>query len=115
MLTRRLAPLFAAAVIAVGSAFTSAAPAEAKTHVHIHLGIGVPGPVVYWGAPYYPPYYYAPAPVIYNTYYVAPRRYYRPRWRTRCWRQRKVIHWWNGHRWRHKVVRKRVCRRVRIW
>ena len=116
MWMKRLAPLFAAAVITVGGAFTTATtPAQAKTHVHIHIGVGVPGPA-YWGGPYYYPYYYyVPRPVIYNTYYVTPRRYHRPRWRTRCWRQRKVIRWWNGHRWKRKVVRKRVCRRVRVW
>jgi len=74
-MTRRIAALAAAALVAVGGAtFASSASARDSWSV----SIGVPGVAYGYG---YSPYYYAPAPTYYYGPPVVYRPYYRPYYR----------------------------------
>jgi hypothetical protein len=74
-MTRRIAALAAAALVAVGGA-TLASSASARDSWSV--SIGVPG-VAYGYSTYgYAPYYYAPAPAYYYGPPVVYRPYYRP-------------------------------------
>ena len=73
-MTRRIAALAAAALVAVGGA-TLATSASARDSWSV--SIGAPGVAVGYSNYGYSPYYYAPAPVYYGPP-VVYRPYYRP-------------------------------------
>ena len=114
MLRRGLPALLMAAGIATAAITGTTQPAMARTHVHVHLGWGVLGPYYYPGWGWYGPVYYYPVPYYVPVYTYRPRPH-RPRWRWRCRMRRRVVRRWNGHRWVRRVIRRRVCRRVRVW
>jgi hypothetical protein len=117
MLRKHLLAALIATSTAVAAMAAMPGKAAAGTHVGIYVGVGVPAPGYWYAGPWWsaPVVVYYPVPYYVPVNYRAPRVYHRPRWRTRCWTRKRIVRKWNGHRWVKKVVRKRSCRRVRVW
>jgi hypothetical protein len=74
-MTRRIAALAAAALVAVGGATLAT---SASAHDSWSVSIGAPGVAFGYSTYGYAPYYYAPAPAYYYGPPVVYRPYYRP-------------------------------------